>query len=761
MPPTRDGLKAMKRSQLQRLAKQNRLRGNLKTAELVDLLAQHYEQLQKSSERTAGSSAPSPSPTSHLQDAENREPTPVVVQSVPAPVTPMDKLSLQAIGLADIDLTQLSQPNLPTSSRLSALETLCTRLISHATSSAATISLLQSRLEAAEQSINNLVTSLEETRTQLGSTQSQLRSLQSSLVASDQLATETASSMAADIDYARQTAESVGMRLTQAEERWQTELQHLARQVGEPEDKLLFEPPTLPRPSSRSRRSKSREIPGPTFAWAQGQQAIANGGVGLPSVRLFGATSSSATIPEEMELDVEVPGTSTSSSRPQLAPSALPSSVPLSTSWSSSASASYSKKSTSVDSSHIAQPPESSRIARQASTSRESSRAAGKRPASPIPIPDNPHAEYDNARASKRPRHASGGQQGESSRATGKRNDDESPSLNSFSAGGSVSTAESPVFPPSPIVEPSTPPSKRPTALLPPIEIISTPSPTSRSQATMAMSMRKEYGDPHGFATAPRPPAEGPASPTAESPRRQMARRFKVELEPPPVLDFQPTSAAAPESTRKKQKARERPSTSTRATASTPSPATLLIGKGKVVRASVDPETASAVRSRSASEDADGDTTMTAVAGPSTSVAIDRAGSAGAPSKQATSSAVKRNSTFFGPPAVDFPSSGAYSQLELAPPPPPPHSSISVMATAASSRRMGSAPLLTAAHPRRPEKPRDYSADPDDEPSTSISTARPARMVNRAATHATLAAPANLSTVTPPAQRSSFWRRPV
>lgn len=129
----------------------------------------------------------------------------------------MDKLSLQPIGLADIDLTQLSQPNLPTSSRLSALETLCTRLISHATSSAATITLLQSRLEAAEQSINNLVTSLEETRTQLGSTQSQLRSLQSSLVASDQLATETASSMAADIDYARQTAESVGMRLTQAE----------------------------------------------------------------------------------------------------------------------------------------------------------------------------------------------------------------------------------------------------------------------------------------------------------------------------------------------------------------------------------------------------------------------------------------------------------------------------------------------------------------------------------------------------------------
>ncbi|KAG8955507.1 hypothetical protein FRC00_005401 [Tulasnella sp. 408] len=46
MPPTRDGLKAMKRSQLQRLAKQNRLRGNLKTAELVDLLAQHYEQQQ-------------------------------------------------------------------------------------------------------------------------------------------------------------------------------------------------------------------------------------------------------------------------------------------------------------------------------------------------------------------------------------------------------------------------------------------------------------------------------------------------------------------------------------------------------------------------------------------------------------------------------------------------------------------------------------------------------------------------------------------
>ncbi|KAG8909749.1 hypothetical protein FRC01_006744 [Tulasnella sp. 417] len=591
MPPTRDGLKAMKRSQLQRLAKQNRLRGNLKTAELVDLLAQHYEQQQsvdmqcsdlgepgrealtrptlpysrKSSERTAGSSAPSPSPSSHLQDAENREPTPVVVQPVPAPANPMDKLSLQAIGLADIDLTQLSQPNLPISSRLTALETICTQ-------------------------------------------------------------------------------------------RWQTELQHLARQVGEPEDKLLFEPPTLPRASSRSRRSTSREIPGPTFTWAQGQQAIANGGMGLPSVRLFGATSSSATIPEEMEVDVEAPGTSTSSSRPQLAPSALPSSVPLSTSWSSSASASFSKKSTSVDS-HTNPPPESSRIARQASTSRESSRAAGKRPASPIPIPDNPHAEYDNARASKRPRHASGGgQQGESSRAAGKRNDDESPSLNSFSAGGSVSTAESPVFPPSPIVEPSTPPSKRPTALLPPIEIISTPSPTSRSQATMAMTMRKEYGDPHGFATAPRPPAEGPASPTLESPRRQMARRLKVELEPPPVLEFPSTSAVAPE--------------------------------------------------------------------------------------------------------IDFPTSGAYSQLELAPPPPPPHSSHPVMAPTTSARRMGSAPLLTAL-PRRPEKPRDYSADPDDEPSTSISTARPARMVNRAATHTTLAAPANLSTVTPPAQRTSWWRRPV
>ncbi|KAG8947193.1 hypothetical protein FRC04_010916 [Tulasnella sp. 424] len=760
MPPTRDGLKAMKRTQLQRLAKQNRLRGNLKTAELVDLLAQHFEQQQKSSERTAGSLAPSPSPSSHLQDAENREPTPIVVQPIPAPAASMDKLSLQAIGLADIDLTQLSQPNLPASSRLTALETLVTRLISHATSSAATITLLQGRLEAAEQSINNLVTSLEETRTQLGSTQSQLRSLQSSLVASDQLATETATSMTADIDYAKRTAESVGMRLTQAEERWQAELQHLARQVGEPEDKLLFEPPALPRPSSRSRRSKSRETPGPTFAWAQGQQAIVNNGLGLPSVRLFGATSSSATIPEEMELDVEVPGTSTSSSRPQLAPSALPSSVPLSTSWSSSASASLTKKSTSVDS-HITQPPESSRITRQASTSRESSRAAGKRPASPIPIPDNPHAEYDNARASKRPRHASGGQQGESSRAAGKRNDDESPSLNSFSAGGSVSTAESPVFPPSPIVEPSTPPSKRPTALLPPIEIISTPSPTSRSQATMAMSMRKEYGDPHGFATAPRPPAEGPASPTSESPRRQMARRFKVELEPPSVLDFPPTSAAAPESARKKQKARERPSTPARGAASTPSPATLLIGKGKVVRASVDPETASAIRSRSASEDADGDTTMTAVPGPSTSVAEGRARSTGASSKQATNSATKRNSSFFGPPTVDFPSSGAYSQLELAPPPPPPHNSNLVVATSSSARRMGSAPLLTAAAPLRVDKPRDYSADPDEEPSTSISAARPARMVNRAATHTTLAAPANLSTVTPSAQRSSWWRRQI
>ncbi|KAG8991790.1 hypothetical protein FRB90_001228 [Tulasnella sp. 427] len=756
MPPTRDGLKAMKRPQLQRLAKQNRLRGNLKTAELVDLLAQHFEQQHRTSERTAGSPAPSPAPSSHLQDAENRDPTPAAVQAVPAPTTPMDKLSLQAIGLADIDPTQISQPSLPPSSRLSALESLCTRLISHATSSAATITLLQTRLEVAEQSISNLVTTLQATRTQLGSTQSQLRNLQSSLVASDQLATDSVTSMTADITYARQTAESVGMRLAQAEERWQTELEQLARQVGEPDDKLLFEPPALPRPSSRSRRSKSRETPGPTFAWAQGQQALANNGLGLPSVRLFGATSSAATIAEEMEFDVEAPGTSSSSSRPQLAPSALPSSVPLSTSWSSSAS--HSKKPTSVDS-HIVQPPEAARTVRQVSASKESFRAAGKRPASPIPIPDNPHAEYDNARAAKRPRHASGGQQGESSRAPGKRNDVESPSLNSFSAGGSVSTAESPVFPPSPIVEPSTPPSKRPTALLPPIEIISTPSPTSRTQGTMAMSMRKEYGDPHGFATAPRPPMEGPASPTLESPRRQMARRFKVELEPPAVLDLPPVAPAAPESIRKKQKARERPGTPSRGgSASAPSPATLLIGKGKVVSASVDPETASAVRSRSASEDVDGDVTMTVAAGPSTSVVVDRAGSAGVTSKKSTSSATKRNSSFFGPP-VDFPAAGSYSQLELAPPPPPPHSSISIMATRGNARRMGSAPLLMAEHPRLVDKPRDYSADPDEEMSSSLSSARPTRPVERAATHSTLAPPVNLSTVTPVTQRSSWWRR--
>ena len=92
----------------------------------------------------------------------------------------------------------------------------------------------------------------------------------------------------------------------------------------ESEDKMLFEPPTFPRAPSLSRRSKSREASGSTISWAQNQQAIAGSGLGIPSVRLFGAGAGPSTFPDDMEVDEERPGTSSSSTKHMLAPSLLP-----------------------------------------------------------------------------------------------------------------------------------------------------------------------------------------------------------------------------------------------------------------------------------------------------------------------------------------------------------------------------------------------------------------------------------------------------
>lgn len=107
-------------------------------------------------------------------------------------------------------------------------------------------------------------------------------------------------------------------------DKWQADLAAVERQITEPEDKMLFEPPTFPpkRASSHSRRSVSRETSGSTLSWAQNQQAIAGAPLGIPSVRLFGAGS----IADEMDLDEDVsnrPGTS-SSARNRLAPSLMP-----------------------------------------------------------------------------------------------------------------------------------------------------------------------------------------------------------------------------------------------------------------------------------------------------------------------------------------------------------------------------------------------------------------------------------------------------
>lgn len=301
---------------------------------------------------------------------------------------------------------------------------------------------------------------------------------------------------------------------------------------------------------------------------------------------------------------------------------------------------------------------------------------------------------------------------------------EESPSLNSLSAGASISTADSPVFPPSPSGEPSTPPSKRVPTLLPPVEIMSTPSP----------STRKDYGDSHGFATAPRPPMEGPSSPTLDSPRRNLSRRFKVDPSPsipPPPLAF-PSEITASESTRKQGSHARRTSIASRHSVAPTSPTTLMIGKGKVLQASLDPETASGARSRPTSEEPDPESDITMTPVPSTStVPVEPA----APPK--------RHTSFFSSASIrpDFASSGSYVST-LAPPPPPPHNGNNYRVVT-PARRLGSAPLLTAAPPAPAPPPRNWGADPDEDLHSRPSTTTTANSTRP---------------VVPPPGRLSLWR---
>ncbi|KAG8905581.1 hypothetical protein FRB99_008639 [Tulasnella sp. 403] len=707
MAPTRDGLKAMKRSQLQKLCKwsklqqQNRLRGNLKTAELVDLLAAHFEKQNRMSELTTGSTVPSPIQSTAAQD-ENQEPQ-ARISSIPAVGPTPEKFSPVVVDLTDIDLNQLSQPNLPTSSRVVTLEALCTRLLSQNTSATATIAALQARLDAAEQSITTLTSALDDTRTQLGNAQTQISNLVSTVSDSEKTFSESNQSLSTELARLQEMAQSVGSRLAQAEERWQANFKEVIKCAVGNDDKLPFEFPTSVSGPSQLRRSKSKEPLSSTIVWAKHQQAI-TGALAPPAVRLFGASPDI----DHAALDDERPG---SGSAPQncLAPSALPFNEPRVAGSRTASTHSLSQRKSSD--SHQA---ESSRAGAQAVHSRESSKTVGKRPVSPSPISFD-RSDSDIARATKRARHGASSSHGEASSSI---HHEKSPSLNSLSAGASASTVDSPLFPPSPAVPPATPPSKRPTTLLPPVEIISTPSPSGRSHTSVPM--HKDYADSHGFATTPRPPVEGPGSPTLESPRR---RRFKDDV-PPPMLTFTPTEliAANSEASKKKDKQKERPlprSAVEPAKAGQSPP--LIIGKGKVFRPSVDPETASAVRSsRTNSVDADGDTGMTAHAEvpdvslggpPPQDVSRDPTGreqlSIVSPMMEAPSRSKpgQRGLSFFAP-RPEFPAMGTYSSLAL--PPPPPHNTLS------ASRRLGSASLLTAASVPLVTGLRDYAADPDE-----------------------------------------------
>lgn len=229
--------------------------------------------------------------------------------------------------LAPGSLTPPSPHSTTTSQRLATLENLCTRLLAHATTASTIIADLKSRLETAESFITNLTNTLDGTRTQLATANSELSSLRASAATSDQRTTDTTAELKVEVASTKQLVESFGSRLTQAEgslqrvdrhlplsnitcwdfaEKWGGSIRDLERRTAEPDDMFLFEPPTHPRSSSRSR---SKEPAGFTVSWADHQQALA-GGLVPPAVRLFGAGRASSHDADEM--DEDRPGTSSS-----------------------------------------------------------------------------------------------------------------------------------------------------------------------------------------------------------------------------------------------------------------------------------------------------------------------------------------------------------------------------------------------------------------------------------------------------------------
>ena len=115
-------------------------------------------------------------------------------------------IAMEEVGDQEVNITQ-------TNSRITALETLCTRLLAQNTTSATVISTLQSRLDIAEQSINTLTLALDETRTQLATTNNHLRTLRSSLTASDQLAADSNTSFTEHLMSVRDSVLVVDGRL--------------------------------------------------------------------------------------------------------------------------------------------------------------------------------------------------------------------------------------------------------------------------------------------------------------------------------------------------------------------------------------------------------------------------------------------------------------------------------------------------------------------------------------------------------------------
>ncbi|KAG8862976.1 hypothetical protein FRB96_000396 [Tulasnella sp. 330] len=761
MAMTRDGLSGLKRSQLQKLCKQNHLRGNLKTTELVDLLVAHFEQQTRASvsERTTASPVTAATPQGSVHD-ENCQPSPnFVLEHNHHPSThPTNILHLEPLDVLNLDVlppNQLGQGSNTTLHRLNTLETLCTRLLTHATTATTIIADLKSRLDAAESSISNLTTTLEDTRTQLATANSHITTLRASAAATDQRITDSSSSMTTEIGRTQQLVQSVGSRLTQAQEKWHDSLLG-RRTVVEPDNDniFLFEPPAPPRSSSRSDRSRSKEPTcGSTVSWATHQQAIA-GNLAPPAVRLF-TTGTGGFAPPPHELDEaedERPDTGSSSLRTR-----YPSVVPLFDSRSASVQPSSWSSGTSARKPGVGDIHPTQQADMSCNVVPLSAKAAGKRPASPIAIPTDPHLESYNARATKRTRHDSLQPQSHS---------DESSSLQSTST-----VADSPNIPQSPIIpEPSTPPNRRTTLLLPPIEIVSTPSP---SRSLRRQGGEYLYPESHGFATAPRPPKEGPTSPTMESPRRVMMTSKRkaqdtFEHRPPPPPPTKIDSAAKPLDLRTSLHATTgRRSVEPSLRVGPSSPATLLIGKGKAVNASVDPGIAIATAPSRASslgvsvgQAVEEDVIMSDVMDtpirsktktrppypfkkkppgpppspvvPSNSHVRPRAGS--------TSSS--RSYSFFAPPSapkVEPPAGVAtmlYPQSVLAPPPPPPHinhdnntvasssSSLAVLPTQPapsllSRSRWGASPGILPgdrprAHPSGSNMLRDYAADPDE-----------------------------------------------